>query len=403
MRLTARLALAIVMAVAAAYGLLVAARSARAEWLARPDTSVALRAASRVAPGNADYHARLATLDASDDADLRIALVSNPWRTSWWIAQSVRQEQDGDVTGAERSLLRANAVCQYYTPRWSLAAFYYRQGDKPGFVKWAKLALSSGYGPSEPLFQMAQRLEIPSGEILRSIVPRDPARIESYRSFLLQHGDLEASFAAASELIQAGTAADLAGVLATCDALYLAGGIGPSVALWNGAIQVGWMKLQTLDPAAGKSLANPAFDERVEQAFDWRRPNPPGVALSRSEPDGALRFDFSGYQPETCDLLSQYVPLLPGRRYQLDVRFRTQGIPPDSGLTWSIRTLPASQRVAGGPLSAPSDDPVELVFPFETPPKEVPMRLLLSYARASGSMRIEGKLSVQSVQLTLIP
>jgi hypothetical protein len=249
---------------------------------------------------------------------------------------------------------------------------------------------------------MAQRLAIPAEEVLHSIVPRDPLRIESYRSFLLQRGDVESSFLAASELVRAGKPADISGVLATCDALYVAGKIGPSVALWNSVIQAGWMKLQPLDPAAGKSLANGTFDERVDQAFDWKRPNPAGVAASRSEPDGALRLDFSGYQPETCELLSQYIPLLPGRRYQLTVHFQTQGIPPNSGLGWSILAIPTGQPVAGGTLNTQNDNPVTQVFPFQTPPKEVPMRLLLSYARASGVMRIEGKLSLQSVQLTLI-
>ena len=76
--------------------------------------------------------------------------------------QSVRQEEDGDVAGAKRSLREANTVSRYYIPRWSFAAFYYRQGNKSEFIRWAKLALSAGYGQPESLFQMAQRLDHPT-------------------------------------------------------------------------------------------------------------------------------------------------------------------------------------------------------------------------------------------------
>ena len=54
--------------------------------------------------------------------------------------QSVRQEEDGDVAGAEKSLRQANMVSRYYTPRWSFAAFYYRQGNKTEFIHWARSA-----------------------------------------------------------------------------------------------------------------------------------------------------------------------------------------------------------------------------------------------------------------------
>ena len=147
----------------AGYAGLEAIRFSRAEQLSRSDTVEALQAALLKTPGNAEYHARIATLDPTRADELRKALSLNPTNTSWWIMQSVRQEQDGDIAGAERSLHQANLVSRYYVPRWSLAAFYYRQGNKEEFIRWANLALSVGNGVPESLFQMALQTRYPIG------------------------------------------------------------------------------------------------------------------------------------------------------------------------------------------------------------------------------------------------
>jgi hypothetical protein len=377
-------------------------QSAWAEWLSLPDTVEAMRAASRAVPANADYHARISILDPSDDSELKKALAINPWRASWWISESVREEQDGDTAAAERSLIQANMICQYYTPRWSLAAFYYRQGNRAGLVEWARLALASGYGDSEPMFQMAQRLGVLPDEILSSIVPRDPERIEAYRSFLVQHDDMESAFTAATELLGVGSARNLDAVLGTCQVLFRSGRVDQSVTLWNRAIRAGWMKLKELDPATGISLASTAFDQGFGEAFNWQLADAPGVIASNSEA-GGLVLEFSGHEPEACELIGQYVPLLPGRNYQLTIRGKTESIPPDSGLRWSIQAVPSGRRVAGELFGVAGSEITKQDFRFQTSAKQEPLRLSIAYARQPGFVRIEGKLWIQAVELVLQP
>src|ERR1035438_4200726 len=194
-----RFALAIPAALLASYAMGETVRFAWAERLSRKDTVEALQAALRVTPGNADYYARVATLDPSRNADLSLALTLNPRDPSWWIMQSVRQEEDGDVAGAEQSLRQANRVSRYFTPRWSLAAFYYRQGNKGEFIRWARSALSVGNGPPESLFQMAQRMDLTSSQILDSLLPEVPARVQPYLHPLLQQGKVEQEHAPDAE------------------------------------------------------------------------------------------------------------------------------------------------------------------------------------------------------------
>jgi hypothetical protein len=404
MRPILRFALAIPAALLASYAIGETARFAWAERLSRQDTVESLQAALRMTPGNADYHARIATLDPSRDDDLRVALTLNPRDPSWWIMQAVRQEEDGDIAGAEESLCQATTVSRYYTPRWSLAAFYYRQGNQAEFIRWAKLALSVGYGQPESLFQMAQRLDLTSGQILDDLVPEVPERVNSYLHLLLQQGKAEQQQAAAAQLIRIGTQENRNSVLETCEALFIAGRIDQAVGLWNRAIQVGWIALSPLDPLSGKSLGNDAFPgESPELGFDWKNSIPLGISVSRSVPDRSLCLEFSGSQPETCELMSQYVPLLPNRQYLLKVRYRLHPSSSATGLQWSIRAVPSGKPSMIGLMNPSAEGFVEQSFPIETPPQQGPMKVLLSYTRLPGTTRMEGKLWIQSVQLALEP
>ncbi len=404
LRIPVRLAVAIPMVLLASYAILETLRFASAERLSRRDTFEALQAAVRILPGNADYHGRIATLDPTKEDELRAALKLNPRDPVWWILQSVRQEVDGDALGAEQSLRQANAVSNYYTPRWSFAAFYYRQGNKAEYSRWARLALSVGNGNPESLFRMAQRLALSSEEMLHEVLPADPERLNSYLHFALKESDMKLAYDTAALLAVAGSKTYRSTLLETCEALFVAGRISEAVALWNNVSRAGWMALPSLDPSAGKSLSNGTLTgEPVEKGFDWKYSFPSGISASHAEPDGSLRLEFSGKQPETGDLMSQYLPLLPGRRYKLTVRYRTDGIPAPSGLKWSIVAVPSGQPLFAEILNSPGGESREQDFEFQTPQQSVSLKLLLSYTRLPGTTRIEGKLWIHSVQLALVP
>ena len=115
---------------------------------------------------------------------------------------------------------------------------------------------------------------------------------------------------------------------------------------------------------------------------------------------GGMRFEFDGHQPETCELLSQYVSLLPGRKYELKTHFRTRGIAPESGLNWIIL---ANHKVSASFPSFSSDSDVEQIASFESPREPAPVQLVLAYARRPGTTRIEGELRIESVSLQLLP
>jgi len=402
MALFARAALAVVIAGAAGYSTLTAIRFARAESLARADTLPALAKASRLAPSNADYHARIATLDAARVDELRIALQLNPRQPSWWIMLAVQQEQDGDIAGSEESLLEANKVCQYYVPRWTLAAFYYRHNNKVAFVRWARAAMSVGYGDSDSLFRMAQRLGMPLEEIARAMVPRYPERLADFLRFALGEHEIRQGYAAAANLIAVGSAADSETVVEACETLFAAGNSEEAIALWNKLVSARWILSKPIALSATDTDLATFASERLHRGFEWKYTVPQGVSVSLAD-DGSPCLAFSGGQPEQCELVSRYTPMLPGRHYRLAIRERMEEIAPDSGLQWLVLPLSGGRPLTASTTSRRDGESAEQSIDFETPRAETPLRLALRYDRAPGTTRIEGRLWVRSIKLTMLP
>ena len=159
-----------------------------------------------------------------------------------------------------------------------------------------------------------------------------------------------------------------------------------------------------MDPLKGKSLGNDSSaPDSQEQGFDWKNSIPAGVSASRSVQDRSFCLEFSGSQPENCELLSQFVPLLPNRQYQIKVHYRFHPASSTSGLQLSVVPVPSGKPLIVGMMDPSAEEFVEQSFPFQTPPQPGPMKILLSYNRLPGTTRMEGKLWIQSVHLTLRP
>lgn len=404
MGLSARLAVATPIAVLASFAFVATLRLSVAETLARRDNVDALERAARIMPSNAEYRARLAILVSTRQDDLRAAIQSNPREPSWWILLAVQQEEEGNVSGAEKSLLEANRVCRYFVPRWSMAAFQYRHGRPTEFVRWARAAIATEAKTPESLFQMARKLGIAPDRILDGMLPETPPALEAYLRFLVDQGSLPEVYAAAVKLISVGGKEDRQGLFQAIEALYGAGRTNEAVDLWNRVVQARWIGFSALDPSLGVSLSNGNFQsERLERGFDWRYPAALGVSFSQPESTGGLAIQFSGNQPESCALLTQHLPLLPGRQYQIVTRYRAQGIAPNGGLRWTIATNADDHLAIYSPIPGENETSGEVRTTFGAPPHPGPLDLLLEYRRQPGTTRIAGTVWIYSVQILLLP
>lgn len=343
-----------------------------ADILAAGDASD-LRRAIHLAPGNAEYYARWSGFH-QDDAEqyaraLRSALQLNPRISSAWIALGLQAERHGEFKRAERLLLKAAELDRTWIPRWTLANYYYRRNDKPHLLEWTTRALEIADVRSidpDPLFELCE----PPLSAPRQVLTR-------YLAFLLARNRLDEA-APVSEAVL--SEADLSLLLKYCDRLLETGAEDRALRVWNALCRRGRIPYRELD---GSSLTNgDFFNPPLEHGFDWR------TAFVSSRRPGDLRIEFDGEQPENCDVLTQKIPVLANRRYTLRFRYRTDYIPPDSGLHWQVNEPSAD-------LS--SDRETEGSFDFSTSARLITLKL--SYHRPPGKVRLRGAILLRYVAL----
>ena len=370
-----------------------------------------VKRATELAPCNARYRARLAAVldqwgkdQAAYAAALEGAVVCNPRDSGSWIELGLQAELDGDFKKAERFLLEAARVDKQYDPRWALANFYFRRNDAGNFWSWARKAAAMSYGDGAALFRVCWRMTQDPRAILERAIPDEPAVLARYLSFLLADDHVAALEAAAQRAAGHAGPEDLPVLLASCDRLVEARQFPAALRIWTSLSRRKLLPYLPPEPERGLSLTNGDFRvPPLSHCFDWRVHAAEGVSVSRRESQPALRITFSGQQPESCELLSQFVPVLPGRKYQLRFRYRTSEIVPDTGVQWRIFDAATAAELAEQSSHLSSEEEIQQEVSFSTPTETHMARLVLLYQRAPGTTRIEGSISLSHASLVLTP
>ena len=367
---------------------------ARADYLFRQNTPESVRAAIRLEPDSWEYYMRLALLDDAHAQQLLDTAISlDPYNAEADIELGLRLEGAGDYRRAEKLLLDAFAIDHTYLPRWSLANFYFRRGNLPAFWTWARSAAEMPSDDMRPLFELCLRVSLDPNEIERRIVNNNPELIRQYLEFLLAKDQLPAAAEVARRLNQVGDLeTDDPEMFSVIDRLIAARDGDAARALWNALIDKHWV---VADPGAPN---NPNFArDPLPVGFDWALSSYPGLH-SWPGPSG-LETEFSGSQPENCTIVEQAIVLPPGN-YELEYSYRTEGIPPDTGLQWQI--------IAAGSEVVPAESPdlsseamTGGIMRFSIPPNGSLVHLRLQYRRRLGTPRISGTLVVPSVRIHL--
>lgn len=386
-------------------------RLASADLLFSRGTRESLERGIGLAPDSSRHHARLAVLlDAEGDragatAALENAVAASPRDSASWIALGLRREVSGDFTSAERCLLQAARVDRTYDPRWTLANFYFRRDDHDGFWPWARRAAEMAHGDMRPLFRLCWNRAADPALILSRAIPERPEVLRQYLVFLLQQGSLEPAASLAAKIGGQAQPDDVPVLLDACDRLLESGDAAGTLAVWNALCMHSLVAGAALSPLQGRSLTNGAFrNVPSSRGLDWRLPPVEGVSISRAAASPFLRAAFSGRQPERCEVLWQYLPLLPAARYRFDFEYRTSGVQAGTGLRWRVTSVGEG---AGRPLAdsfeLSSESWAKGAVSFETPPDFRLARVVLVYQRAPGTTRIEGAVWLRNAALGFEP
>lgn len=366
----------------------------------------ALERAVALDPDNAQFRALLGETLEQEGGDgtpaMEAAVALNPWDALTRIRLGLMLEAAGDVGRAEQSLLAAAGFNRQYAPSWALANFYFRRRDEARFWPWARRAFLMAYDDCTPLFRLCWNVTADSGRILQTAIPDRRNVLAQFLAFLLDQNRIAGGQAAAQRLIPLAESSDTGVLLRYCERAMDAGLAASSVGVWNRMCERRLVPFDPLEPARGLSLTNPSLRRPfLERCFDWRVSAPAEVSVFALSDDGGLKVAFSGRQPEGFEILTQYMPVEPGRRYRVRFEYRTQDIAPASGLGWLVVPASGSGQPAGRSAALASQEWRWEQFEFSAPPAASIVRLVLQYRRAAGTTRGEGWLLLRRVQCGL--
>jgi hypothetical protein len=367
-------------------------KTARADALFREDTPLSVRKAIQLLPDEPLYYMRLAQLDGGSARPLlETAIRLNRYNAPALIELALRLEAAGDPAAAERLLLDAFQIDRTYLPRWSLANFYLRRNNLSQFWLWAHKAAEMPADDMSALFQLCWRVNPDAEVVASSVLTDNPDTIRQYLVFLVAKREAGAIAAVAPHLVERGDVeTDRPLLLAAVDRLLAAGDAAQATTLWQHLIAGHWVVADNATPNNATFARQP-----LPVGFDWNLPSGEGLH-SWPGPFG-LEVEFSGREPEDCEVAEQIVPLSTGD-YDLQYSYRTTDIAPGTGLRWQVLEAGSHALLAASPdLSSPTLRSESTEF---TVPATVPLvRLRLQYQRASGTPRISGMLVLISATI----
>jgi tetratricopeptide (TPR) repeat protein len=372
-----------------------AARLAIAEAMSRTGSREAVRRSALI--GDSDYDQRWADLDPAQAREaLAAAVKANPRASPAWIELGLLAERSGKLAEAERDFNQAALVDRQYQPAWTLANYFFRHGDADHFWPAAARAAALAYDDPRPLLDLCDRMEPdPARAVTR--LGRSPRIERSYLDLLIGKNRLEAAAEFARSIPARRSPKDDAHLTDLTERLIAAGNENAAIEIWN---RLG--KFAPLLPGRGAILTNGGFATAPSgSGFDWRLAAIDGITSRWSS--SSLGFLFSGAEPDESTLLEQWMPL-EARRYRLTFEYRTEGMPPLTGLRWMI--LPG-WAVLPGDAPGYESRTLAAIHEYEerrwnfTPAHSGLARLRFVYRREAGTLRAEGHAQLRVVRLEM--
>lgn len=383
-------------------------RLAWADHLAKGDSLQQAHAAVALAANNAAYWLRVADLEQargeSGGPGIAEAVRVDPYDAEVWMRAGLLAEANGDLARAEQDLLRAARLSRQFEPRWTLANYYFRRNDLDRFWPWAHSALVASFNERWLLFDLCWRIQPDAGVILSRAIPDNSEVLRDYLSYLLYHNHLEASLPVAHKLEAEASEQDREPLLRYANRMLDRRQWQAALSAWNALCLRKLVRYAPLDAGRGRLVTNGDFRAQpLDSGFDWRLPEVSGVAAVYSDSPPWLRFDFSGDQPEHCNVVYQFVPVEAGSRYALRFTYRTEGIQPGTGLEWKVTDAATGGEILTPPLHLSSESWTSEGIAFAAPAGMQAAAVTLDYRRQPGTVRIEGTVWLRNVGLERLP
>ena len=261
----------------------------------------------------------------------------------------------------------------------------------PKFWAWARSAAEMPTDDMRALFELCWRVSPDPARISAATLNDKPEMLRQYIGFLLAKDQLQAVANVAPHLVNYGDPeTDLPLMFFVVNRLVAANDGDSANAVWHQLMRQHWVEADNTAPNNAGFARKP-----LPVSFDWSISAYPGLR-SLSGPLG-LETEFTGTQPEECNVAEQALALTPGK-YSMSYAYQTSDIGPGTGLEWQIIDAKSNTVLARSP-DLSSDELSYSGMGFSVPPGSSLVWLRLAYRRVLGTPRISGTLTVRSIQI----
>src|SRR5260370_14159376 len=197
-------------------------------------------------------------------------------------------------------------------------------------------------GDPTPRFELCRRVTDDATAIITRAIPDNPNVQRQCLSFLLREDRLSAVEAVAERLLASPSQEDTEDLLTYNDRLLAdsatsARNLPTALKIWNSLANHSLIPYQALRPEQGVSMTNGDFIfSPTSRGFDWRLLELPGIYTLWDKSHSELVVTFSRKEPENCEILYQFLPLLPAHSYLIKFSYRTPNVAANSGLVCHI-------------------------------------------------------------------
>jgi Flp pilus assembly protein TadD len=392
------------------YGFAESARRLAAEnWIAYPSDN-SLERAVELTPRNGLAWLRLGQLGArrGDDPELvisrlRRAVELESYSSEARIALALQLDRRGDSEESERQLLEAAELDRTFGPAIALANFYVRRGDAEQFWRWLREAAGKSQSGLAQAIDLCWRAVDDPALILEKGVPDTPEGNRYYLEFLLGQQRADEAAGAWGRIQDSLQPSDTPLAANYVRHLLDRGDIPTAVAVWNRMCSARLLPYEPLSAASGPVLTNGAFArEPTAMGFDWRVSRAEGVYWTLDQEtagESGLAIELGGNQAEKLVLLDQVVPVAPSTSYQVNFRYRTSGLPEETGIRAGLENFKNGSLLLRSEMLRASEKSEQQAFTLRTPAGVDSARLFFGYERAKGTSRQKGTIWLAAVEM----
>jgi hypothetical protein len=303
---------------------------------------------------------------------LRQAIERNPLEQAYWINLAKVLQREEEKKDFERAV--ENAIRVYptsYQGRWITGTLFLQRGDLDEALPHFSYILKHYPEQNNLVYDVWSKVVNDPDFILERLVPKEPASLSGYLSYLYEMSDSESAKRVWNKKRALGFKNDRSETLRHIEFLISHGELNEAYEVWKARLQEEGLPI----PSDGNLVTNAGFEKEkiLGGGFDWKIENVSGakVSIDQSvafEGRRSLKITFDGKENVNFHHVSQIIPLKPDTDYLVRTYMKTKAVTTKSGLKIEVYGIGSAFYGASESLIG-DNEWKELSIAFRTPPQ----------------------------------